>query len=180
VCPRSSGKRQRHGFWKGREVWLHLNLHTLIPYQLDTRPLVLSAAPIPRSRSGAGPTASGCRRMLTWRGFLVASPFHWHCSRNSQGRQLRILAAYTSRRLPSASCRRAFRVSVRPAGQRKVPSGWSGKSCPVKRPVFQDVAVVGGPYPEAEAVAVGRVAACAFCSGMAGANSVMRMGVGSN
>ncbi len=65
-----------------------------------------------------------------------------------------------------------------PAGQRSVPSGWRGKLCPVKRPVFQDVAVAGGPYPEAGADEVGRVAACAFCSGMAGANSVMRRGVG--
>ena len=35
-------------------------------------------------------------------GFAVAPPFHWHRSRNGQGRQLRMLAAYTMRRLPSA------------------------------------------------------------------------------
>ena len=39
------------------------------------------------------------------RGFAVAPPFHWHCSRNGQGRQLRMLAPYTTRRLPSASLR---------------------------------------------------------------------------
>src|SRR5205807_9343929 len=29
-------------------------------------------------------------------------PCHWHCSRRGQGRQLRMLAAYTTRKLPSA------------------------------------------------------------------------------
>ena len=31
------------------------------------------------------------------------------------------------------------------AGQRKVPSGWRGKSSPEKRPAFQDVAAEGLP-----------------------------------
>ena len=58
-----------------------------------------------RQRSGAEPTWSGCSSTLTWRGFAVARPFHWHCSRRGQGRQLRVLAPYTTRRLPSASRR---------------------------------------------------------------------------
>ena len=48
------------------------------------------------------------------------------------------------------------------------------------RSVIRDVAVVGGPYPETGADKVGCVAACLLCCGMAGANSVMRTGVGSN
>ncbi len=105
--------------------------------------------------SGPSPTTSECRRTLTCRSFAVALPFHWHCSRNGHGRQLRMLAAYTTRRLPSASRRLSWRGSVAPAGQRSVPSDWRGKFAPVKRPVFQEVAVVGGPYPEAGADSVG-------------------------
>jgi hypothetical protein len=44
---------------------------------------------------------------LSGRGFKVSLPCHWHCSRRGQGRQLRMLAAYTTRRLPSASRRRS-------------------------------------------------------------------------
>ena len=133
-----------------------------------------------RQNSGSLPTLSGCSSTLTWRGFLVELPFHWHCSRSSQKRQLRILAAYTSRRLPSASCRRSWSVSVLPAGQRRVPSGWSGKSVPVKRPVLKEVAAAGGRYPEAGAEEAGCVTAWELGSERAGANSVMRSGVGSN
>ena len=89
-----------------------------------------------------------------------------------------MLAAYTTRRLPSASRRRSWERRGLPAGQRSVPSGWRGKSAPVKRPVFQEVAAVGGPYPEAGADEAD-LAACALCAGRAGANSVVRSGVGS-
>ncbi len=56
-----------------------------------------------RQSSGAAPTWSGCNSTLTCRGFAVAAPCHWHCSRSGQGRQLRMLAPYTTRRLPSPS-----------------------------------------------------------------------------
>jgi hypothetical protein len=42
------------------------------------------------------------------------------------------------------------------------------------------VAVVGEPYPDAGADEAGRVAACSLCGGMVGANSVVRIGVGSS
>jgi len=41
-----------------------------------------------RQSNGAEPTCSGWRSILTWRGFAVALPCHWHCSRRGQGRQL--------------------------------------------------------------------------------------------
>src|SRR5262245_26916239 len=44
------------------------------------------------------------------------------------------------------------------------------------RPVFQEVAMVGGLYP---AAGTDEAAACSLCGGMAGANSVVRRGVGS-
>ena len=53
-----------------------------------------------------------------------------------QGRQLRMLAPYTTRRLPSASLRCSCGVSCWSAGHRSVPSGWSAKSWPAKRPAF--------------------------------------------
>jgi hypothetical protein len=115
-----------------------------------------------RQSSGADPTGSGCKSTLTWRGFLVAPPFHWHCSRRGQGRQLRMLAAYTTRRLPSASRRRSWGVNDFPAGQQSVPSAWRGKSAPEKRPAFQEVAVLGGAYPDAGAAEDGGVGACSL------------------
>jgi hypothetical protein len=45
--------------------------------------------------------------------------------------------------LPSASRRCSCAGSDRPDGHKSVPSAWRGKSAPVKRPVFQEVAVVG-------------------------------------
>lgn len=88
-------------------------------------------------RSGAEPTRSGCSSTLTWRGFVVALPFHWHCSRREQERQLRMLAPYTTRRLPSASRRCSCGSNVCLAGHRNVPLGWKAKSWPEKRPAFQ-------------------------------------------
>jgi hypothetical protein len=99
-------------------------------------------------RRGSEPTVRGWNSRLSWRGFLVALPFHWHCPRRGQGRQLRMLAAYTTRRLPLSSQRRSCARSVCPAGQRKVPSGWRAKSRPEKRSAFQGWATSGGPYPQ--------------------------------
>src|SRR6266487_4391409 len=76
-----------------------------------------------RQSRGADPIVRGCKSTLTCRGFAVAFPCHWHCSRRGQGRQLRMLAAYTTRKLPSASRRRSCADSFCPARQRNVPSG---------------------------------------------------------
>ena len=162
--------------WRSCGGWWQAHLDALMSREPHTGPPVLSPAPIPRSRSGARPTWRGCSRTLTWRGFAVALPCPRHCSRSGQGRQLRMLAAYTTRRLPSASRRCSWADSDCPAGQRSVPSGWRGKSWPEKRPVFQEVAMVGGPYP---AAGTDEAAACSLCGAMAGANSVVRRGVGS-
>ncbi len=113
------------------------HLDALVSHKLHTGVPVYSAAPILRSRSGAEPTGSGCNSTLTWRSFAVALPFHWHCSRRGQGRQLRMLAPYTTRRLPSASWRCSCGSSFWSAGHRSVPSGWRAKSWPAKRPAFQ-------------------------------------------
>jgi hypothetical protein len=164
---RSLRTGQDHFGWAWRSCGGRRQVHldTLVPDKLHTGAPVLSAAPISRSRSGAEPTTSGWSSTLAWRGFWVVLPCHWHCSRSGQGRQLRMLAPYTTRRLPSASRRCSCGISFWSAGHRSVPSGWRGKSVPVKRPVFQDVAVVGGPYPEAGTDEAGRVAACSGCDG---------------
>ncbi len=49
----------------------------------------------------------------------------------------------TRRRLPSASRRRSPQNILLPVGQRRLPSGWREKSFPVKRPAFQEAALVG-------------------------------------
>jgi len=95
-------------------------------------------------RSGAEPTGSGCNSTLTWRGLAVALPFHWHCARSGQGRQLRRLAPYTTRKLPSASRRCSCGSSFWLAGHRSVPSGWRRKSWPEKWPAFQGKPTCGG------------------------------------
>src|SRR6266700_6310767 len=92
-----------------------------------------------------------------------------------------MLAESTIRRLPSRSRRCSCGTTTLPAGHRRVPSGWRGKSAPVKRPAFQEVAVVGGAYPEAgaeEASEAGLVGAYSFGALRAGANSVVRTGKG--
>jgi len=153
-CPRESimgtlgtGKGHRHDGEAGGGGGIDLYHDTLLAQQLYARPSVGPTAPVARSRRGADPTTSGCSSTLTWRGLAVALPFHCHCSRRGQGRQLRMLAAYTIRRLPSASRRRSWATSDWPAGQRSVPSGWRAKSCPEKRPCFQGRATSAGPYP---------------------------------
>jgi hypothetical protein len=122
-------------------------------------------------RSGAFPTANGCNRTLTWRGFLVVLPCHWRGFRSGQGRHLRMLASYTTRRLPSASLRCSWTRSSWFAGQRRAPSGWSVKSWPEKRPAFHAEPPSGGVYPEDGAV-------CDGGGERAGANSVVRKGSG--
>ncbi len=80
-----------------------------------------------RQSSGAEPTWRGCNSTLTWRGFLVLLPCHWHCSRSGQGRQLRILAPYTMRRLPSASLRCSCGISFWSSFAAQRPIGLEGK-----------------------------------------------------
>jgi hypothetical protein len=144
LCPEEAsmgslrtGQDDIRGAWRSGCGWQQAHLDTLEPHELHTSAPVFSAAPISRSRSGAEPTGSGCSSTLTWRGFLVALPCHWHCSRTAQGRQLRMLAPYTTRRLPSASRRCSCGINFSFAGQRSVPSGWRAKSWPEKRPAFQ-------------------------------------------
>ena len=57
------GRRQAH-------------LDALVSHEPHTGAPMLSPAPIPRSRSGAGPTRRGWSSTLIRRGFVVASPCH--------------------------------------------------------------------------------------------------------
>ena len=122
MCALCTGEGQRRDSWIGGESRLHLDLQVLA-VQLQTCSPMLPSAPVtPKQRS----RAHGKRvqqHTHAGSGFLVALPCHWHCTRLGQGRQLRMLAAYTTRRLLSASLRRSWATSDWPAGQRKVPSG---------------------------------------------------------
>ena len=82
-----------------------LDLDALIAQELDTGASVDSTTPvlpeerrIPNDQRMEQDAHAGS-------GLRVSLPCHWHCSRRGQGRQLRMLAAYTTRRLPSASLR---------------------------------------------------------------------------
>jgi len=160
---------------------LHLNLDALGTNEVDTGTSMLSSAPVlPEKRLPSDSERMQEQASLARLFGGVTIPLAL-LALASQGRQLRILAAYTTRRLLSASRRCSWGTSDCPAGQRSVPSGWRGKSAPVKRPVFQEVAAVGGPYPETGADTAGRagcIAACERAFAMAGANSVMRRGEG--
>lgn len=179
MCALRTGQGCRDRICAGREPLLLLDVHALITKQLDARPSVMQTTPvIPEERLISNHEWMQQHAHLAR--LFGGAPIPLALLTQLTGTTTANAGGVHQPQAPSASCRRSWSVSVLPAGQRRVPSGWSGKSWPVKRPVFQDVAVVGGPYPEAEVGAVGRVAACAFCSGMAGANSVMRGGVGSS
>jgi len=98
-----------------------------------------------------------------------------HGSRTGQGRHLRILAAYTTRRLPSASGRRSWTTNDCPAGQRSVPSGCRTKSRPEKRPAFQGSATSGNPSP---CGGEGKLVTSSCVDEQAGAMEVVRTGSG--
>jgi hypothetical protein len=177
LCTRQGCRRK---IWTGRETLLHLHFHALVTKQLHARSSMPSSTPItPEERSRTHGQGMQQHTDLARFGSGVTIPLTL-LGACGQGRQLRMLAAYTTRRLPSASRRRSWGISALPAGQRSVPSGWRGKSGPEKRPISQEVAVLGGPYPGAGAGEAGCVAACLLCGGMAGANSVVRRGVGSS
>ena len=76
VCSRLSRKDHFRCAWQGGGGRRQAHLDALVSQELHTGAPVLSAAPIPRSRSGAGPTRSGCSSKLIRRGFVVASPCH--------------------------------------------------------------------------------------------------------
>jgi hypothetical protein len=171
-----TGKRRRRRSEARLSGRLLLHVNPLVPEHLmQARRCCLRLQS--RQSSGGAPTRSGCKSMLTWRGLAVARPCHWHCSRNGQGRQLRMLAPYTTRKLPSASRRRSCGISFCPAGQSSVPSGWRAKSRPEKRPRFQGWACSAGLYP---CMGTGEMDASALAEGWAGENSVVRTGSGAS
>ncbi len=120
MCPCWTRQERSLGRWAGSESRRQLDLHSLAAHQLQTRPPSFHRL---QSRQRMGPRPPRGNSTLTWRGLAVAWPCHWHYSRNTQGQQLRMLAPYTTRRLPSASRRRSCGISVWPTGQRSVPSG---------------------------------------------------------
>ena len=143
-CPRKPRVRTlgtRKGRRRDREEWragrFNLDLDALLAHQLDACPAVGTTAPI-TPENGLRSNVQGMQQhahLARLRGGLALTTLH--CSRRGQGRQLRILAPYTTRRLPSASRRCSWGISFWPAGHRSVPSGWRAKSWPEKRPAFQ-------------------------------------------
>jgi len=83
LCPREAragtlraGKDHFRFAWQSCGGRRQAHLDALVSHELYTGAPVLSPAPIPRSRSGAGPTWSGWSSTLIRRGFAVASPCH--------------------------------------------------------------------------------------------------------
>ena len=86
----------------------------------------------------------GQNTALTRRGLSVV-PDSWHCSRNGQGRQWPMRAAYNTRKEPLRSSLRSCAKRGRPTGQSRVPSGCGGNTEPGKPWVKEGCAQFGGP-----------------------------------
>lgn len=123
--PRMSTRSPRKEYWQLLLRWpgdlgkRHFN--SLMTQYLHTRAPMFSATPIPPEQRLFPNGERVQEHTHAGSGFAVAFPFHWHCSRSGQGRQLRMLAAYTTRKLPSTSRRRSWTSRRLPAGHRSVP-----------------------------------------------------------
>jgi hypothetical protein len=125
VCPLRPGEgRRRDGEagWGGR---FDLDRHTLLAHELDARPSIEATTPV-TPQNGLWTNGQWMRASRS-PGAVSPWPCHWHCSRSGQGRQLRMLAPYTTRRLPLASLRCSCRTSFWEAGATQRPIGLEGK-----------------------------------------------------
>jgi hypothetical protein len=130
-----------------REILPSLHLHPLGTQQLFARPSMVPPTPI-TPEQGCGTDHQGMPQdthLARLFGGAALRTLHW--SRREQGRQLLMLAAYTTRRLPSASLRRSCATSDWLAGQRSVPSGWRAKSCEDEAALFPGQGDDGFPIP---------------------------------
>jgi hypothetical protein len=115
--------------WRSDGGRRQAHLDTLVSHELHTGAPVFSPAPISRSRNGAGPTWSGCEP-------------HTHLTR-LRGRvaiPLTLLALRTRAAVANAGRIDHAQTSiglVAPLLGMKRLSCWTGKSAPVKRPVFR-------------------------------------------
>lgn len=174
--PRDRRRRRSNG---SRESQFHLKVQ-MLAMQTDTRPSLVPSAPVsPEQRSRSHLQGMEQDAHLARFGRCAPTPL------TLLPQQTRTAVANArpidDPQTAIASRRCSCGTRTLPAGHRRVPSGWRGKSAPVKRPAFQDVAVAGGAYPEAGAEAGGEdggVGASSGCGGMAGANSVVRSGSG--
>src|SRR5712692_1775747 len=71
-----AGNDHVRGAWRSGDGRRYADINPLVSHKLSTGASVLSASPIPRSRSGAGPTWRGWSNTLTCLGFFVAFPSH--------------------------------------------------------------------------------------------------------
>ena len=164
LCPREArvralraGKDHFRFAWRsgGRRRQAHFD--ALVSHELHTGAPVCSPAPIaPEQRGGTNPERMQQHADLARLCGRAAIPLTLLAQRT--GATVRMLAAYTTRRLPSASGAARGR-NVLPAGQRSVPSGWRVKSCPEKRPAFQ-----GGGHGGRAIALMRELAESAVCS----------------
>ncbi len=136
-----AGERGRRDVWSDggwAHAPLHLNLDALGTNEVDTGTSMLSSAPVlPEKRLPSdsermqehadlarlfGGVTIPLARLSQRAGTTIANTGGIH---HAQAAML------------SASRRCSWGTSDCPAGQRSVPSGWRGKSAPVKRPVFR-------------------------------------------
>lgn len=133
--PRMSTRGPRKEYWQfllrrlGDLGKRHFN--SLMTQELHTRVPMFSATPVPPEQRLFPNGERVQEHTHAGSGFAVAFPFHWHCSRSGQGRQLWMLAASTTRKLPSARSSSfldeqmvASRIPQRPIRlERKISSG---------------------------------------------------------
>jgi hypothetical protein len=133
LCPRDRRRGRSRG---SLESWLHLDREVLAMQTQAGVPLVPSVPVSPEERSRAYRQGMKQDAHLARFGRGTPTPLALVAA-SGHGRQSRMLAQETIRRLPSCSRRCSCGTKTLPAGQRKVPSGWRRKSAPVKRPAFR-------------------------------------------
>ncbi len=172
-CPRKYWRRRDRGKQTAR---CHLNIHPLMVQQIHAGSSMVPSAPI-LPKNGLW---SNHERMQEYADLARL--------RGGAAIPLALLTQLTGTTVANAGCIHQPQAPISllpPLLEGERAACWTAQcSIGLKRKIVsrfpRRVAVVGGPYPEPGADKVGRVAACAFCSEMAGANSVMRTGVGSN
>ncbi len=175
--PLRTGQGRRRDRWAGRTAGFHLHLHPLVRQQVDARPSMVTTTPIPPEyRSRADDQWMEQHADLARLCCGVAIP-------------LTLLAQRTGAATANAGgidhTQTAIGFSTPLMGRKRLPCwtpqrpiGLERKILPREAACFpRRVAVAGGPYPD---TGPGEAVACSLTEGMAAANSVMRMGVGSN
>lgn len=131
--PRQGRSRAR---WVSRGTRPHLDLNALVTKKVQTHTPMVPTTPVtPKERRI--PNDERMQEDAHLARLFRGAPLPLALLAQGTGTTIANAGRRDHAQPPSTSRRRSCEVSVFPAGQRSVPSGWRGKSCPVKRPLFR-------------------------------------------